>query len=524
MRPFLVTFFFITVASGQQLEIGQASRTGYESISAEDLRAHVTFLSSDELEGRETSRRGQKIAAQYIATMFRKNGLKPLGEGGSYFQRFDLTVTKPSHNTAIEITTSTSSESFSFRKDFLTVATKETTLTIQAVFVGYMDAALSPEQESGLTGKIVVAFAGRPGDEPNSFERGRRRPFVRFFMNSAATFAITDETAYGSLEQQSIAFADQFEKGEMSLTYTRPERRADRFLVFTISSRMGGHLLRQFNLPLDSLRKAIAADSGFTPVPLEGISVTLDVKVLREFTSSENVVGLLEGSDPILKHEYVVLTAHYDHLGIGAADGEIYNGADDDGSGTSMILELAEAFTVNKVKPKRSLVFMTVAGEEKGLLGSRYYSDHPLVPLEKTAANVNIDMIGRTDEKYQKEKSPNYVYVIGSDKISTELDSLLHVANRKSVRLTLDYEYNDDNEPNQFYRRSDHYNFARKGVPVVFFFSGLHDDYHRPTDTVEKIEFETMARRGKLVYATVWEVANFGRLLKKHGKTSLYEN
>ena len=165
---------------------------------------------------------------------------------------------------------------------------------------------------------------------------------------------------------------------------------------------------------------------------------------------------------------------------------------------------------------------MTVAGEEKGLLGSAYYTQHPVFPLDKTIANINIDMVGRTDQKHAKAGSPPYVYVIGSDKISTELDSILNVSNRQTVRLALDYEYNNENDPNQFYRRSDHYNFARKGIPVVFFFTGVHEDYHRPTDTVEKIEFDRMATIGLLVYATAWNASNFSRMLRKNGTHSAF--
>lgn len=489
--------------------------SGYESISKRDLRAHLRFLASDELEGRETTYRGQKIAAQYIAAAFEKLGLKPIGQDGTYFQHFPLSIVKPSDQTTMTLHNASTSKSYSFGKDFLTIATIETTLTAPAVFVGFMDAL--PEGVD-VAGKVVVAFAGRTTENRDV---GRRRPFMTYFPGSAATIGILDEASDGSLRDLEVRFANQIEKGEMSLTYQPPDRGFGRLHVFTVTSVVGAELLAQFNRPLATLRQEVLSAPEFQPVPLKDISVSVDVRVVRESATSENVVGLLEGSDPVLKYEYVVLTAHYDHVGISARTGEIYNGADDDGSGTSMILELAEAFVLNEVRPKRSIVFMTVAGEEKGLLGSRYYSDFPLVPLERTAANINIDMIGRTDHKYEELNNPDYVYVIGSDKISTDLDSLLHVANRNSVNFILDYRYNDDHEPNQFYRRSDHYNFARKGIPVVFFFTGLHDDYHRPTDTVEKIEFDKMTRIGRLIYFTTWEVADFNSTLKQNARPSV---
>ncbi len=217
----------------------------------------------------------------------------------------------------------------------------------------------------------------------------------------------------------------------------------------------------------------------------------------------------------------MAFTAHFDHLGI-TGEGVIYPGADDDGSGTVTVLELAQAFAANPVKPKRSLLFMTVVGEEKGLWGSDWYVRHPVIPLEKTVADLNTDMIGRVDKKYEDLKNSNYVYVIGSDKISTQLDSVLKLSNRQSENLILDYTYNDDKDPEQFYRRSDHYNFARNGVPIVFFFTGVHADYHRPTDTIDKILFPRMERIVHLIYTTGWRVANAKTGLAKNVGSSMF--
>jgi Zn-dependent M28 family amino/carboxypeptidase len=267
------------------------------------------------------------------------------------------------------------------------------------------------------------------------------------------------------------------------------------------------------------LRETAIQDTGFAPVSLSQTSLTIDLRSAREMKTTENVVGFLEGSDPKLKEEVVVFTAHYDHMGLGAG-GSIYYGADDDGSGTVAVIELAQAFAANPIRPKRSLVFMTVVGEEKGLWGSDWYVKHPIIPLEKTIADLNIDMIGRMDKKYEELKNPNYVYVIGSDKISTQLDSLLKLSNKESENIVLDYTYNDDKDPKQYYRRSDHYKFAERGVPVVFFFTGEHDDYHKVTDTVDKVLFERMERIVRMIYYTGWKVANKkGGLSKNAGST-----
>ena len=229
---------------------------------------------------------------------------------------------------------------------------------------------------------------------------------------------------------------------------------------------------------------------------------------------TENVLAFLEGADPRLKDEIVVVTSHYDHVGIGRPDStgdRIYNGADDDGSGTIGILNMARAFQLaaqDGVYPKRSILFLNVTAEEKGLLGSRYYSDHPVFPIEKTVANLNTDMIGRIDEEHKQKGMEDYTYIIGSELISSDLDSLITTANRRSGQVELNKKYNDLQDPNQFYRRSDHWNFGRLGVPFAFFFTGVHEDYHRPSDEVHKIRFEKMARIVRTMYASAVMIAN----------------
>lgn len=225
-----------------------------------------------------------------------------------------------------------------------------------------------------------------------------------------------------------------------------------------------------------------------------------------DIKSTENVVAYIQGSEK--PDEILVISSHYDHIGINDM-GQINNGADDDGSGTVGILEIAQAFAKardNGYTPRRSILFLHNTGEEKGLIGSKYYTDHPVFPLSQTVADLNIDMIGRIDEAHAG--NDNYVYLIGSDKLSTDLHELSEAVNEKYMHLDLDYTYNDENDPNRFYYRSDHYNFAKNNVPVIFYFNGVHEDYHRPTDTPDKINYEALARRAKLVFLTAWEIAN----------------
>ncbi|CAA0203900.1 M28 family metallopeptidase [Tenacibaculum maritimum] len=220
---------------------------------------------------------------------------------------------------------------------------------------------------------------------------------------------------------------------------------------------------------------------------------------------SENVIAYIKGSEK--PNEVIIISAHLDHEGI--KDGKIYNGADDDGSGTVAILEIAQAFKQAAKagkRPKRSVVFLHVTGEEKGLLGSKYYTENPIFPLANTVANLNIDMVGRVDGLHKE--TPNYVYLIGSDKLSTTLHNISEEMNKKYMHINLDYTYNDENDPNRFYYRSDHYNFAKHNIPIIFYFNGVHEDYHQPSDTPDKIDYDLLENRTRLVFYTAWELAN----------------
>jgi len=227
---------------------------------------------------------------------------------------------------------------------------------------------------------------------------------------------------------------------------------------------------------------------------------------------SENIAAYIKGS--VFPNEYIVISSHLDHIGI--KDGKINNGADDDGSGTVALLEIAEAFKMASEAgqgPKRSLIFLHVTGEEKGLLGSKYYTENPLYPLKETMANLNIDMIGRTDPK-REDKDPNYIYLIGADRLSQDLHDISEEVNNKYTQFKIDYKFNEENDPNRFYFRSDHYNFAKNNIPVIFYFSGTHEDYHKPGDTPDKIMYDLLAKRAKLVFYTAWKLANRSTKIK----------
>ncbi len=245
-------------------------------------------------------------------------------------------------------------------------------------------------------------------------------------------------------------------------------------------------------------------------------TVNITVAVKPDHPTTQNIVAVWEGGDPVLKNEYVAVGAHYDHIGIcapGTAD-PICNGADDDGSGTTALLGMAEAISHAKVRPKRSVLFVWHCGEEKGLWGSRYFTDYPTIPLARIVTQLNIDMIGRSkkdgdaDPRNKDLSGPNQIYVIGSKMMSTELGELTEAVNKSFLNLQFDYRYDEPNDPNRFFFRSDHYNYARKGIPIVFFFDGVHEDYHRPGDEVQKIDFQKMQDVARTVYVMLWELTN----------------
>ncbi|HEX9981003.1 MAG TPA: M28 family peptidase [Flavobacterium sp.] len=261
----------------------------------------------------------------------------------------------------------------------------------------------------------------------------------------------------------------------------------------------GKYLVSQYKS--DNIPFPKGASDYYQPIPSSFFTKPFSPKL----GDSENIWAFVEGTDK--KDEIIVVSAHYDHVGM--KNGDVYNGADDDGSGTVALLEIAQAFQLAKKDgngPRRSILFLHVTGEEHGLHGSRYYSENPLFPLKKTMADINIDMIGRRDLLHPD--TSNYVYVIGSDRLSTDLHKITEDANRNYTKLDLDYKYNDLNDPERFYYRSDHYNFAKNGIPSVFLFNGTHADYHQPTDDPDKIEYDALAKRAKLAFGIAWQLAN----------------
>jgi hypothetical protein len=440
--------------------------------------------------------------------------LEAIGDNGTYFQHFDVEVTRVNPKTKITANVKGKRKDFIWERDFIAEGAKDTVVSGPVAFVGFTDTELDSASQAKLKGRIVFVFIGKKNYAGDTSESAtmRRLYAIRRDAGAAATLMIPDQEGPASF-QKALNMVRKFswDKGSMKIKGSVSKKQF-LYIRFLISLELAEEVLKSSGKSLELIRENALQNQQFNPIFIDDAIVTIESKIIREMKQTENVIGFLQGSDPLFKNQVVAFTAHYDHLGK-SKDGVIYPGADDDGSGVSTVLELAEAFVKNPVKPKRSLLFMTVTGEEKGLLGSHYYTNNPIIPLNQTIADLNVDMVGRIDTVHETKKDTNYIYVIGSDKISLELDSLLQTANKETEHLALDYQYDSEYDPKQLYRRSDHFNFAKNGIPIVFFFDGLHADYHKPTDTVDRILFGRMAIIGRLIYNLGWKLANLNHTL-----------
>jgi hypothetical protein len=489
-----------------------------EAVRAERLKDYLTFIASDELEGRNTPSRGLDIAALYLASYLSRWGLRPAGDDGTYFQRIALRRTLID---ALQTKAEINGQAFHYGKDFL-AALSAGSASGRLVFVGHGWAIKSKNLNAykgiDVRGKIIVHIGGFPrgvtfqdltgkqGEEwDNAYSYGQRNGALgRIVIPAFQTLVSWDEARRGAEGEGNI----EVEKFISSEAAPVP--------AITASPRMMAALFAGESRTAQQIFNAAAtgeAIEAFDFNPNKKVSLTVAVKTKTEYT--QNVIASMEGSDPQLKSEYVAISAHYDHVGIGApVDGDaIYNGADDDGSGTVSVMAMAEAFAQGP-RPRRSVLFIWHAGEEAGLWGSRYFTLNPTVPVDKIVANLNIDMIGRcrkagdSDPAKSEMPEPNEVFLIGPKIMSSELFELSEAVNRSLLNLKFNYRYDDVKEPNQYFFRSDHFNFARKGIPVIFYMDGDHADYHKPSDSIEKIDFDYMERVARTIFATAWELAN----------------
>ncbi|MCG3160179.1 MAG: hypothetical protein JMDDDDMK_01215 [Acidobacteria bacterium] len=488
-----------------------------EAITAAELKDYLYFVASDEMEGRDTPSRGLDLTAKFIAMNLSRWGVKPGGTDGTYLQKFALTSRRllPEQTTA-----SVGGQSFKIGEDFI-AAPVEGKASGQIVFAGhgYMVKAknINPYQGIDVKDKILLVAAGLP--KGVTFQDLRGRAGVDF--DSPATYA----NAHGAKgliiipNSSMITFWENRYKAFLNpsrLTMERPQQGAS-IPVITASEKMAAVILQGEKLDYETIKKQINDGAPSESFALSAAKqASFNVAAKTEATMTQNVVGIIEGSDPVLKNEYVAVGAHYDHVGMRqSGDGDrIFNGADDDGSGTVATLAIAEALAKSAQRPKRSVIFVWHAGEEKGLWGSEYFTDNPAVPINQIVTQLNIDMIGRsrkegdTNPANKNLTGPNGIYVIGSKMMSTQLGALSEEVNNSYLKLNFDYKYDAPDDPERFFYRSDHYNYAKKGVPIIFYFDGVHEDYHRASDHPDKIDYEKMEKVARTIYATMWKLAN----------------
>jgi hypothetical protein len=534
------------------VSVAAAPSAGVAGIRSQDLKEWLTYIASDELEGRAVYTTGLGLAASYIEDHLKAWGAKPAGDPGSFLQTVRVLAVKSTSHSSVTVSVGGESRTFkdgdgiTFPKN---AGGKRVVKVDRVEFDGYgLDAPAAGHMDfrgKDVKGEAVVWLGSQgPKGLDGSYRRllaGRNR-YATETLGAVASIGAPSATggrggAAGGRGAGAGAASQAAPGGRgaplPAADFTTVQRldhpiapgltAADEFFAF-LFSRAPVHY--------DELKRKADAQEDLPSFHLDNVTLTFtidtDYEVVRT-QLAQNVVATIEGADARLKDTFVAFGAHYDHVGYaegevvkndgglrrngakgrvtaGHEEDRIWNGADDDGSGTVSLMAIAKAFAQGP-RPKRSLLFVWHTGEEAGLLGSRYYADYPTIPMDRIVTQLNIDMIGRNRD--DKLSEANTVYLVGSDRISTELHEINRAANAEFEKpLTLDYEFNDPSDPEQLYTRSDHYSYAAKGIPIIFFTTGLHPDYHANTDEVSKIEFDKMTRIAQMVYETGVRVAN----------------
>jgi len=512
-------FFLLGASICFQITFAQTNiETIYgNTITGADLKKQLTIIASDEMDGRETGTEGQRKAAAYIESQFKLIGLKTADTLKGYQQYYPLYQDSISSELMVD------NKPAVYGTDYLSPAANNENGANKAkkiIFIGYGidDKNYSDYRNKDIKNNIVVFFLGEPKQEGIYLVSGTKHSSKWSYPGLSEKLALAQSKgaagAFVISAMQDVFNQNTINNSKKSSLYF-PHQATGKPVNYALLSHSFAKNILGDNF--DALLKQVKDGQPFTAGSLieKKIKVQFKYSKFRTTVYASNVLGIIEGTDK--KDEYVFLTGHYDHLG--DHNGKIYYGADDDGSGTCGVIEMAKAFAKAKADghgPRRTIVFMTVSGEEKGLWGSEYYSDHPIYPLDKTSADLNTDMVGRVDTERKLGDTLNYVYVIGHDKLSSDLPIINEGVNNKNTQLTLDYKFDDPNDQERIYYRSDHYNFARKGVPILFFYDGmLKADYHQPTDTVDKINFELYEKRVRMIFYTAWEIANRDDMLKR---------
>jgi len=490
-------------------------------ITVEQLRDYLAFVASDEMQGRDTPSAGLDIVAKFIATNLSRWGLEPAGDDGTFLQDIELSrsAIDPA-GTRVQF----GDRTFTYGEDFL-AGTQAGSATGGIVYAGHgwiiPPEEINPYEGLDVEGKFVVVAGGLPPGV-SFMELRRGTPGVDFIMPQAylrehGALGLIEIPSFRTLSRWEANLERAMERGAVEVAaFSDDEEDAGTLLTITVSLPMLEALFR--GEQMNASRVFAAAGGGEMGEPFEfdaDKTITVDVATEVETIHTQNVVAIQRGSDPELADYYVAIGAHYDHVGVGApVDGDaIYNGADDDGSGTVALLAMAEAFAKGPA-PQRSIIFVWHAGEEKGLWGARYFNEHLPVPADNVVSQLNIDMIGRSKPEGDTHRAnadlsgPNEVYLIGPKVMSDELGEIAEAVNDSYLQLDFNYMYDAVDHPTRFFFRSDHVTYAQNGIPIIFFFTGTHEDYHRPSDEIDKIDFEKMEKISRTIYALAWALAH----------------
>lgn len=517
----LVFTFLIPSAFAQTVKLTPQEKQMADAITAAQLKDYLYYVASDEMEGRDTPSRGLDLTAKFIGMMLSRWGFKPAGDNGTFYQKIALkSETLDPANTVLKV----GETGYQLNTDFFRMGGSGMAADAGIVFGGngWMIKSKNIDALAGVDvkGKVVVLYTeGFPSQRS---------------LTAPPNGVVQAELVGTRGTDWADPVTNATQKGAVGIILIASPQLQGAW------SQIGGFLGRGGMYP-EKLREANSANPTSLPIILASQSVgdtifagesgnktstsafeiskkaTVGAMTRSETKWTQNVVAVWEGSDPKLKNEMVAIGAHYDHVGMNPnarTEDKIWNGADDDGSGTVAVLSIAEALAKSKVRPKRSVLFVWHAGEEKGLWGSEYFNKFPTVALKQVVAQLNIDMIGRskkagdTNEKNKELSGENAIYVIGSEMMSSTLGAITKQTNDSYLKLGYDYRYDDPKDPNRFFFRSDHFNYAQKGIPIVFWFDGVHEDYHQPGDHPDKIDYAKMEKVTRTIFLTLWELTD----------------
>ncbi len=536
------TFVLPSAATAQTATRAKSpARAAAKNITAAQMKDYLYFIASDEMEGRDTPSRGLDTTAKFIALNLSRWGFKPAGDDGTYFQKIALRRdVVDAQNTSFEI----GGQKFAYGEDFMRVSGGGTgAMSAAVVFAGngwmIKSKNLNPYQGIDVKGKYIAVLREGEITSLQSIVALSANTFLQTPVPLPAGVTSADLTGQrgtdwadvGTYARQNgaagvIVLPSKFSQSNWSSAQQIPAR--SRVYVEKFAPPAVSPVSSALSVYLATPKIAEALFNGESANPLTGTAngsfdlsankrVNINLALKSETIMTQNVVAVWEGADPILKAEMVAVGAHYDHIGISQNPNlpdRINNGADDDGSGTTGVLAMAEALAKSAKRPKRSILFVWHAGEEKGLWGSQYFTSYPTVDLKNVIAQLNIDMIGRSKKsgdanpKNEDLSGENEIYVIGSKMMSSQLGGVTDAVNRSFLNLSYNFRYDDPKDPNRFFFRSDHFNYAIKGIPIAFWFDGVHEDYHQPGDEPQKIDYNKMQMVARTIFLTMWELAD----------------